>query len=315
MIDYDPITTIESKFHISLKRKSGDEYVGPCPLTCGGQGDDRFHVWSERGNYWCRQCDSNGFVDEFLDKPIEPIDIAKIAAERAKRERELLDLAIERAQKVSQELQKTEKWMEYYEQAGNRGRKLWELRGIPEEWQGFWQLGYCASSPWNSPTLSIPIRGDHDWTVTNIKHRLLLNDDVKGKYRYEKTGIPASSFICLPNLNTGPLFIAEGEIKALVTCLTIDDQNLQVAGLPSVSPNEQTMSIFENHEPIYVCLDPDAYEKKNPKQPPAIGKVISLLGNERVRVIELPDKIDDLIVAGVLTRGRLQNIIKRARKP
>jgi hypothetical protein len=302
-----------------FKKVTTDEYHGAC-LWCGG--DDRFVVWTERDfpswRWMCRQCSPDGgWFDEInpqLKQQLSPEEIARLNKERAEQRLLEAERKIAEVQRTIESLKRDRPWEKYYEHAGQRGRKLWELRGIPEEWQGFWQLGYCASSPWKSPTLSIPVRGDFDWTVTNIKHRLLMNDDVRGKYRYEKSGIPAQAFICLPDLNSGPLFIAEGEIKAAVTCLTIDDSNLQVAGIPSVQPNEQILGVFENHEPIYVCLDPDAYEKRNPKQPPAIEKVISFLGNERVRVIELPDKIDDLIVTGVLNQARLQNIIKRARK-
>ena len=61
----DPVTEAERRWHIQLKRKSGDEYVGPCPFC--NAGEDRFHVWQDRGNYWCRQCDAKGWLDEDKD--------------------------------------------------------------------------------------------------------------------------------------------------------------------------------------------------------------------------------------------------------
>lgn len=51
---------------VSLKRvssTSGGEYAGPCPV-CGGT--DRFHIWPEAGNYWCRQCQKKGDTIQYL---------------------------------------------------------------------------------------------------------------------------------------------------------------------------------------------------------------------------------------------------------
>ena len=314
----------------SFRKVANDEYHGPCPF-CGGK--DRFVIYTDREypswNWFCRQCSPDGgWIDEInprLKQELSPEEITKFAKEKAIRERQLLDQSIERAQKASKELQATEKWLEYYENAGKRGQKLWELRGLSKEWQWFWQLGFCEDYTlwrkegdswidwWHSPTLSIPIRG-YDWQVTNIKHRLLREPDDAGKYRYEKSGLPAASFVCLPDQISGPLFLAEGEIKAMVTLATLDNDNLQVIGIPSISPDVNLFALMDEFEPIYLCLDPDAYEKRGPKHTPAAEKVISALGEERIRIIELPDKIDDLIVAGVLSKARLQNIIKRARR-
>jgi DNA primase len=41
----------------------GGEYAGACPW-CGG--NDRFHVWPEGGNYWCRQCNRKGDAIQYL---------------------------------------------------------------------------------------------------------------------------------------------------------------------------------------------------------------------------------------------------------
>ncbi len=46
---------------------SGREYCGPCP-GCR-EGDDRFHVWPDRGEggtYWCRRCNAKGDLVQFL---------------------------------------------------------------------------------------------------------------------------------------------------------------------------------------------------------------------------------------------------------
>ncbi len=52
--------------YTTLKRSStynGGEWHGPCP-QCGGA--DRFHVWPQRGRFWCRQCNIKGDVIELV---------------------------------------------------------------------------------------------------------------------------------------------------------------------------------------------------------------------------------------------------------
>lgn len=50
---------------LQLKRKTGDEYAGPCPF-CGGT--DRFVVWAEKKKFWCRQCGERGDSIDLLQK-------------------------------------------------------------------------------------------------------------------------------------------------------------------------------------------------------------------------------------------------------
>jgi Zn ribbon nucleic-acid-binding protein len=43
------------------KMKSAKEWSSACP-QCGGE--DRFLFWPVDGNFWCRQCELSGFVDQ-----------------------------------------------------------------------------------------------------------------------------------------------------------------------------------------------------------------------------------------------------------
>ena len=67
----DPVGLVESKFGVTMKRKTRDEWCSPCPW-CGGR--DRFVVW-ERGWYMCRpgpgHCGRSGWLDE-LDGIAKP---------------------------------------------------------------------------------------------------------------------------------------------------------------------------------------------------------------------------------------------------
>ena len=47
----------------SPKKKTSNEYGGPCPF-CGG--NDRFIVFAEENKYWCRQCGAKGDAIQYL---------------------------------------------------------------------------------------------------------------------------------------------------------------------------------------------------------------------------------------------------------
>lgn len=55
---------IESLVH-GLKQKNSNESAGPCPF-CGGT--DRFLVWKDKQNAWCRQCGFKGGANEIMHK-------------------------------------------------------------------------------------------------------------------------------------------------------------------------------------------------------------------------------------------------------
>lgn len=48
---------------LTPKRTRNGEWCGPCP-RCGGK--DRFLVWPEEDQYWCRQCHAKGDSIQFL---------------------------------------------------------------------------------------------------------------------------------------------------------------------------------------------------------------------------------------------------------
>ena len=309
-----------------VQRKTAHEYSSSCP-ECGGsphgnEWPDRFRMFTDgkiRG--WCRQCDYLWFPD--MNETDWRPDAEEIAR-RAKAAEERLQLEIEKAQSTLAEMRSARAWLEYHDKMTKNARAEWWMRGLSDQWIDWWQLGYSDTFDlwrktgddwekwWTSPTLTIPIWGN-DWQVNNIKHRLLEVPPSGGKYQQEKRGIPAAPFLCDPDRKSGTLMIAEGEIKAMVTFATIDSATIQVAGIPSVTPSEQMINSFNEYEPVYICLDPDAFQKPAPGREAAIERVSSMVGN-RARVIELPDKIDDLILAGHLDKNGLRKAFKRARR-
>jgi CHC2 zinc finger len=54
---------------LASKRKSGNEWAGPCP--CDSTSRDRFIVWPDRGKsgrFWCRGCSKSGDGIEYLKR-------------------------------------------------------------------------------------------------------------------------------------------------------------------------------------------------------------------------------------------------------
>ena len=111
--------------------------------------------------------------------------------------------------------------------------------------------------------------------------------------------------MCDPDRKSGPLFLCEGEIKAMVTFQTMDSTMVQVAGMPSKRPSDTLLETLKDYEPIYLCPDPDAFHDNS------VAKLCDSLG-KRVRIVQLPGKIDDLINAGMLDKAGLRRYVRHA---
>ena len=291
------------------------EWHGPCPF-CGGT--DRLVIHTDREypswNWWCRVCSPDGgWIDEInpmLKEPLSPDRRKKIADEAEKKLKE----TIREAERVLKELQKARAWEQYHEQLTDDARATWQSWGIPAWWQDFWKLGYdpdrtiwTGEMEWSTPTMTIPIFEPVTWNCLNIKHRL-INPPRKGdKYRPERSGLPAALFVAYPDERLGAkTLLVEGEKKAMVSFITADDPFLQVVGIPGKNPSKELLAQLSECEPIYICLDPDALDEA--------VKLARRLGTDRTRVLELPDKIDDLIIRHHLDKHWIKNIMRQAVK-
>lgn len=296
-----------------VQRKSANEYSSTCP-RCGGsihpngEWPNRFIMWVHSKVTGgplglCRRCNYKWWPGKDQAADDWRPDAEEIAR-RAKAAEEALQREIKRAQAALDELREARRWLEYHAtlEQNSKARQLWRRRGVPDWWQDWWKVGYAAQTRWSSPSLTIPV-WQHGWQVQNIKHRL-LQPNGKGKYRNEQSGVPAAPFFCDPDTDRGPLFLAEGEIKAMVTFVTLDSDKIQVAGLPSATPGAEMLATLDNYEPIWLCLDPDANA----------DKVARALGPERVRIVTIPAKIDDAINAGALTKDDIRRYCRMARK-
>jgi Zinc-binding domain of primase-helicase len=302
-----------------FRKYGANEWHGECP-NCGG--DDRFVIFTDKPfpkwNWFCRQCHpESGWIDELnpaLREELSPSEKARRAAEYARLREESLKREIERAQEALKELQSAQSWLRYHEQMTDEARQQWESWGIPDFWQEFWKLGFdpdrivwSNKEQWHTPTMTIPIFAPATWEVLNVRHRLLNPPRPGDKYRPEKSGLPAALFIADPDEPvSNKTLLVEGEKKSMVSFITADDPTLQVVGIPGKNPPKELLEQLNNCDPLYICLDPDAT--------PEAHKVALSVGADRCRLIELPDKIDDLILKYQLDNSWMRRMMRQAVK-
>lgn len=249
-------------------------------------------------------------VKEKYSAPLEPQEAAKRAAQTAERITRELQETIERAQKALEELQKARKWLEYHNNMSTANRAMWNARGIPDEWQDFWKFGYCQSCPTykQSPSLTLPIYTPNQDDPLLIRHRLLKPDPTnpKDKYRPEVSGLPSAVFYgdtTLPIEAADRVIVVEGEIKGAVTFLTVDRPLWQVIGIPGRDAFKAAEKILQGHDAIWMIPDPGVESDWREKA-----------AHLKARFITLPEKIDDMILAGTLGRAEIVGMMEQARR-
>lgn len=179
--------------------KSNGEYRGACPLH-GGNNKTAFVIYNtgDRWRWNCfTHCGSGDVIDfvaywqrtdlkgafEWLGggQQITREQAATMAAERAAKAAEYEALKRAEYERALDELHKARAWERYYQNLSGdaNARALWRDRGIPDDWQDYWSLGYNpdfvykhSDALYHSPSLTIPIYNGGDQPA-NIRHRIL----------------------------------------------------------------------------------------------------------------------------------------------
>jgi hypothetical protein len=312
--------------------RSGHEWRSRCPIH-KGDNPDGFAVWQEAGKQkW--KCFSGscgmGDVIDFIqavngcdnktayqilggETRSDPAEVARRAAEHAAQAAQQLQTEIDRAQRALDELHRVQSWLTYHANLTDERRQLWRERGLSDEWQNYWQLGYCdkftvgtTDGPHQTATLTIPIKDERE-EVVNVRHRLLTPPRPNDKYRPDRPGLTSAPFLAYSQAgyDTERVFVVEGEIKSMVTFRTIfrrNEEPIQVIGIPGKSQFHAIVDRLQGHE-VYICLDPDADEQAR-----------EFAGMVHGKVLHLPVKIDDAILAGDLDKRGLEFRMRYARK-
>lgn len=311
--------------------KHGSAFRGPCPLHSGKNanafavymGDDGLQAWKCFSGD-CGGGDAISFVMKwkgvrFPDAikflggdALTPEQEAYVAIQRAERAARMAEDAAREAREAIAALKNTEVWLKYHQQMTDDSRALWVERGIPEEWQGIWKLGYCRSKGYSTvqgelttPSLTIPFF-TQGWDVIYLKHRLLNPIDPKDKYRPETVGLKMPPYICDPDISkdkTENILFVEGEIKSMVTYVTLDSAKWQVIGIPGKDAKSIKTELIQEYKGrnCIVCFDPDGRKQAEDMTKLLNGKMFTL-----------PVKIDDLIVKHGMTKQTLRGIMREA---
>ena len=300
-----------------------------CPLH-NGDNPGAFAIYQDAGKQkWvCHSgsCGSGDIIDfvtvwqgldlagavEWLtgEKPINKAEVQKLTEERIERAKEYEQRKREEHIRALGELRRAEAWEVYYRNLDGFGKRdLWRVRGIPDNWQDIFQLGYCdkftvgtKGGIHHTPTLTIPIWGPGDQLV-NIRHRLLNPPTPGDKYRPERAGLNAEPYICEPfrAYDMERIIVVEGEIKAMVTFITLDMPGIQVIGIPGKSIFKRIVENLKGRD-VIIVMDPDAQHEAR--------QMARALGG---RVVNLGVKIDDAITAGQLDKAALQRMFRFSR--
>lgn len=271
---------------------------------CGEHGDifDWFAFWQKRP-----------LAEVLREHKINPEAEAIRKQEYLEREATLLRERLEKLEMGIKELREQQLHLQYYEKGGNDGLQAWEARGVPGWYQDWIYLGYdhdhtfWAGEEYHTPTLTIPIYEPGTRDLVNIRHRLMRPSDKIGKYRPERSGLPASLFLANPDEKlTGKTILVEGEIKAMVTWIT-SANGLQVVGSPSKNLSQEMFDALQDCNPVYYIPDPDT--ERN-----IIQKVRQEFKGHDLYLIRLPQKIDDLILETGLDKVWVKSMLNSARK-
>ncbi len=298
-----------------VQQVSNVEYSAECP-ACGGtvhqdgEWPDRLRIFmGTKPRCWCRRCNHFAWADEINGQQMpKKEDLEQWRQEQIRREEERK----RSAELALANLRKYEVWERYYNQLPGAGEAYWLKRGIPHGWQAFWWLGWNPDSWWNCPTATIPIF-DQQRQVCNIKHRLIGNDVQGQKYRYQLHGLPAPLWLADPEAPlTGAIVAVEGEVKAMVVKVTLDDSTT-VVGLPGTSPGAAVIQQLKQAERVTLVLDPGTELAEN-GEPSVAQRLVTAIGTKHCRLLIPGMKIDDAVLASSMTRFDLRHTLAQARQ-
>lgn len=307
-------------------KRTGGELRSHCPIH-GGKNPGAFAVWVESGKQkwkcFTRGCGVGDVIDfvvvwqqkEFKDAIAflggevinDPVEMERLARERHQRAIRAKQEALQQEEARRKELQAEQKHLQYHNMLNDYFTSEWIKRGLDESWQNYFCLGGCPDfvidGGYHTPTLTIPIINENS-EVLNIRHRLLNPRDPTDKYRPEKPGLGASFFMAYPNMGYcgDVIWVIEGEIKTAVVSTINPEESWNYIGVPGLSNYGKLTDKLKGKNVVAVS-DPGAEEK-----------VSEFCKSVNGRMIQLPEKIDDLVVSHGYDGDWLRSMEKQARR-
>lgn len=187
-------------------------------------------------------------------------------------------------------------------------QREWKKRGVTEWHWNKWLLGFKPNHWGYGNALSIPfIEGDN---VKTIRHRILKPS---GKNRYLPETEGAGSWLFNADLiyETPPyLIFVEGEIKCMVLS-SFGEPCVGLTGINILPPHY--LSHLAKIKTIYILPDPSLNSRKM-VSPYEIPWVKILFQETDVRVVSVPEKIDDWLLQDPTNFSYFEAAKKEARK-
>lgn len=273
--------------------KSSKEWSSACPFC---EGEDRFLFWPADGNFWCRQCELSGFVDQQAQSMLSDEQRADIE----RRKRQAKQAEIERKHTALKRLQTKRPDIIYHNNLNGQFAYVQKRWGIDQATVDQFKVGYCQACPTNTDSDSVTIPYYWHEKLINLRHRL-LNPNGSGKYRPEARGLPAAIFNADIIKDEDWLVLVEGEFKAMV----LTQYGLPCIAIPGASNDglikKCLKKLFVTGQTIYVALDPGT-------EPQAI-KIAKLFKKAEIstRLISCPTKPDDFFT---IYGGTLNQFVK-----
>jgi hypothetical protein len=285
---------------LQFKRKLSSEASSACPF-CHQATVDGFLIF-DTGSYWCRKCNTKGFIDENDPHPPSPeklLEIRLAALEQKQREHDKRLSALERMARSRDHLL-------YHEHVNEGLRDMWYEKGVGDHLIDQYRLGVCWHCKTDQPgermsmTIPVTVKGQ----LVNIRHRL-IGGDQRDKYRPHMAGLGNTLFGAddVYSDDTSSILIIEGEIKRIVVKDRIGGNIVGTMGKAGFQ--KAWASRFSRFDEVLICLDPDAIDKAR--------EVSSWFGG-RARVVDLPVKPDDFFVLHKGTPDQFREFVRMARR-
>ena len=280
---------------------------GPCP-SCGGH--RRFVIFTNNEwPLWNGYCDECGTVVKAWETVKVKFDPQRAAAMEAERARQEAERAEYRRTKLA-EFSTAEIWAELRSRMTIKDIEWWESQGIPEPIQKFLSLGYKADKMYydgdkieqHSPAYTIPWFGQ-DFEFKTMQYRLNA-PNIPDRYRFEY-GLPGGGSAYYMADPSEPIkdrvIICEGAKKAIVTWYWLSNMtDYTVIAASSNNTIRPALEATKDCGQRILILDPGserlafkaAKEQKN------------------LKALYLPEKIDDLYLAGHIDRDTFANMLR-----
>lgn len=292
----------------SFKFSDKRSWRGACP-KCGGS--RRFVVFTDHEfPLWHGYCDECGCKIKAWEKVKFQYDPRRAAALEAERIREESERAEYRKLKMA-EFTTAELWAELRDRMTNEHIVWWESQGVPEDIQRYLSIGFKSDKMYyddekkeqHSPAYTIPWFG-MNFTFETMQYRL-CGDGIKDRYRFEY-GLDGGGKHFYRTDPAEPIkdrvIICEGAKKGIVTWFNLLPNFKEWTVIAASSNNTLTpaMEATKDCGQRYLILDPGSERKS----------FMTAKENKNMKAVYLPEKIDDLYLAGHIDRDGFAGILR-----